>query len=60
MLGILLETVVKYFHLFTSIFQTVFNMDPPEGTTGFRPHQSISKYYKVWSPFSSTFFLADV
>lgn len=56
MLGILLETVVKSFHLFTSIFQTVFNVNPAEGTTGFMPHQSISKYYKVWDALCSTFF----
>uniref|UniRef100_A0A8C3JC05 Regulator of telomere elongation helicase 1 n=1 Tax=Calidris pygmaea TaxID=425635 RepID=A0A8C3JC05_9CHAR len=40
--------IVKSFHLFASVFQTVFNIDPPEGTTGFLPHRSISKYYKVW------------
>ncbi|KFW09472.1 Regulator of telomere elongation helicase 1, partial [Eurypyga helias] len=34
-------------HLFTSVFQTVFNIDPPEGTTAFTPHRSISKFYKV-------------
>ncbi|KFZ57964.1 Regulator of telomere elongation helicase 1, partial [Antrostomus carolinensis] len=34
-------------HKLSDIIQTVFNIDPPEGTTGFRPHQSISKYYKV-------------
>ncbi|XP_009997011.1 PREDICTED: regulator of telomere elongation helicase 1 [Chaetura pelagica] len=34
-------------HKLSDIIQTVFNMDPPEGTTGFLPHQSISKHYKV-------------
>uniref|UniRef100_A0A493TJW4 Regulator of telomere elongation helicase 1 homolog n=1 Tax=Anas platyrhynchos platyrhynchos TaxID=8840 RepID=A0A493TJW4_ANAPP len=30
-----------------SVFQIVFNIDPPEGTTSFVPPQSISRYYKV-------------
>ncbi|KFQ34678.1 Regulator of telomere elongation helicase 1, partial [Merops nubicus] len=34
-------------HKLSDIIQTVFNVDPPEGTTGFVPHKSISKYYKV-------------
>ncbi|XP_059683041.1 regulator of telomere elongation helicase 1 [Gavia stellata] len=34
-------------HKLSDIIQTVFNIDPPESTTGFMPHQSISKYYKV-------------
>ncbi|KFO77522.1 Regulator of telomere elongation helicase 1, partial [Cuculus canorus] len=34
-------------HKLSDIIQTVFSIDPPEGTTGFMPHQSISKYYKV-------------
>ncbi|KFQ30106.1 Regulator of telomere elongation helicase 1, partial [Mesitornis unicolor] len=34
-------------HKLSDIIQTVFNIDPPEGTTGFMPHRSISKYYKV-------------
>ncbi|NXY47279.1 RTEL1 helicase, partial [Ceuthmochares aereus] len=34
-------------HKLSDIIQTVFSTDPPEGTTGFMPHQSISKYYKV-------------
>ncbi|PKU33390.1 regulator of telomere elongation helicase 1 [Limosa lapponica baueri] len=35
-------------HKLSDIIQTVFNIDPPEGTTGFMPHRSISKYYKVF------------
>ncbi|NWS70965.1 RTEL1 helicase, partial [Crotophaga sulcirostris] len=34
-------------HKLSDIIQTVFNIDPPEGTTSFMPHRSISKYYKV-------------
>ncbi|XP_064888285.1 regulator of telomere elongation helicase 1 isoform X3 [Columba livia] len=34
-------------HKLSDIIQTVFNIDPPEGSTGFMPHRSISKYYKV-------------
>ncbi|KAM8996481.1 regulator of telomere elongation helicase 1 isoform 2-T2 [Ara ararauna] len=34
-------------HKLSGIIQTVFNIDPPEGATDFRLHQSISKYYKV-------------
>ncbi|XP_064321534.1 regulator of telomere elongation helicase 1 isoform X7 [Phalacrocorax carbo] len=34
-------------HKLSDIIQTVFNIDPPEGSTSFMPHQSISKYYKV-------------
>ncbi|NXU85851.1 RTEL1 helicase, partial [Xiphorhynchus elegans] len=35
-------------HKLSDIIQTVFSIDPPEGsTTGFLPHQAISKYYKV-------------
>ncbi|XP_049672320.1 regulator of telomere elongation helicase 1 isoform X3 [Accipiter gentilis] len=34
-------------HKLSDIIQTVFNIDSPEGTTGFMLHQSISKYYKV-------------
>ncbi|XP_025911813.1 regulator of telomere elongation helicase 1 isoform X3 [Apteryx rowi] len=34
-------------HKLSDIIQTVFNIDPPEGMTGFRPARSISKYYKV-------------
>ncbi|NWR64713.1 RTEL1 helicase, partial [Bucorvus abyssinicus] len=33
-------------HKLSDIIQTVFNIDPPEGTS-FTPQQSISKYYKV-------------
>ncbi|XP_015152087.2 regulator of telomere elongation helicase 1 isoform X3 [Gallus gallus] len=34
-------------HKLSDIIQTVFNIDPPEGTTSFVPPQSISRYYKV-------------
>ncbi|XP_061864757.1 regulator of telomere elongation helicase 1 isoform X2 [Colius striatus] len=34
-------------HKLSDIIQTVFNVDPPEGTMSFIPHRSISKYYKV-------------
>ncbi|NWH73778.1 RTEL1 helicase, partial [Piaya cayana] len=34
-------------HKLSDIIQTVFSTDPPQGPTGFMPHQSISKYYKV-------------
>ncbi|NWX17252.1 RTEL1 helicase, partial [Aegotheles bennettii] len=34
-------------HKLSDIIQTVFNIDPPEGPTGFMPRQSISKFYKV-------------
>ncbi|XP_054247853.1 regulator of telomere elongation helicase 1 [Indicator indicator] len=34
-------------HKLSDIIQTVFSIDPPEGITGFKPHQLISKYYKV-------------
>ncbi|XP_069727600.1 regulator of telomere elongation helicase 1 isoform X2 [Phaenicophaeus curvirostris] len=34
-------------HKLSDIIQTVFSTDPPQGMTGFMPHQSISKYYKV-------------
>lgn len=42
----LLETVVQSARLVTPLFQTVFNIDPPEGTS-FTPQQSIAKHYKV-------------
>ncbi|POI25565.1 hypothetical protein CIB84_010685, partial [Bambusicola thoracicus] len=35
------------FSLTQCIIRTVFNIDPPEGTTSFVPPQSISRYYKV-------------
>ncbi|KAM6248742.1 regulator of telomere elongation helicase 1 isoform 2-T2 [Porphyrio hochstetteri] len=34
-------------HKLSDIIQTVFNIDSPEGTTVFKPRQSVSKYYKV-------------
>ncbi|XP_064023724.1 regulator of telomere elongation helicase 1 isoform X2 [Pogoniulus pusillus] len=34
-------------HKLSDIIQIVFSGDCPEDTTGFKPHQSISKYYKV-------------
>ncbi|XP_027501918.1 regulator of telomere elongation helicase 1 isoform X4 [Corapipo altera] len=35
-------------HKLSDIIQTVFSIDPPEGSsTGFLPRQAISKYYKV-------------
>ncbi|XP_010212249.1 PREDICTED: regulator of telomere elongation helicase 1 isoform X2 [Tinamus guttatus] len=34
-------------HKLSDIIQTVFNIDPPEGVTGFTPARAISKYYKV-------------
>ncbi|KAM9372083.1 regulator of telomere elongation helicase 1 [Phaethornis superciliosus] len=34
-------------HKLSDIIQTVFSIDPPEGSTGFVPHQSVSKFYKV-------------
>ncbi|XP_065501564.1 regulator of telomere elongation helicase 1 [Caloenas nicobarica] len=34
-------------HKLSDIIQTVFNIDPPDGSTSFMPHRSISKYYKV-------------
>lgn len=45
---VFVETVVQSAHLVAPLFQTVFNIDPPEGTS-FTPQQSISKHYKVWS-----------
>ncbi|XP_009865860.1 PREDICTED: regulator of telomere elongation helicase 1, partial [Apaloderma vittatum] len=34
-------------HKLLDIIQTVFNIDPPEGTTAFVPRQLVSRYYKV-------------
>ncbi|XP_071428784.1 regulator of telomere elongation helicase 1 isoform X2 [Pithys albifrons albifrons] len=34
-------------HKVSDIIQTVFSVDPPEGTAGLLPHQTVSKYYKV-------------